>query len=175
MSGGSLALEGTATTGPLFYVTNSTGVITLKGVQVTAASGTLLCAAGNDRWGSSGSNGGKVLFTADGQTLTGDMAADSISSITAVLQNGSTWNGAINAANTAKAVSLTLDGSSTWIVTADSYLACLSNADGISDTTITNIIGNGHTVYYDASACPELGSLTYSLNGGGTLQPAGQD
>jgi hypothetical protein len=170
MSGGSLA--NTAATGPLFYVTNSTGVITLKGVQVTAASGTLLQAAAG-RWGNSGSNGGTVLLTAEGQTLVGDMTADDISSITATLQNGSALTGAINAAHTAQAVNLTLDGSSTWTVTADSYLTCLSDPDGISGTAINNITGNGHTVYYDASACPALGGQTFTLNDGGTLQPAG--
>jgi len=73
MTGGSLA--NTAANGPLFYVTNSTGIITLKGVNVTATSGVLIKAsAGN--WGNSGSNGGTVIFTADAQSLTGDLAAD---------------------------------------------------------------------------------------------------
>ena len=76
-------------------------------------------------------------------------------------------------APTAEAVNLTLDASSTWTVTADSYLTCLSDPDGISGTTITNITGNGHTVYYDAGACPALGGQTFTLSGGGTLQPGG--
>jgi hypothetical protein len=44
----------------------------------------------------------------------------------------------------------------------------------IGGTTITNIAGNGHTVYYDAadSANSALGGQTYALSGGGTLQPA---
>ena len=170
MAGGSLAY--TAANGPLFYVTNSTGVITLKGVNVTATSGTLVNAAGNDRWGTIGSNGGTVILTADGQTLTGNMVADSISSITAALHNGSSLTGFINSAHTAKAVNLTLDASSTWNVMADSYLTCLTDPGGISGATITTITGNGHTVYYDASACPALGGQTYTLNGGGTLKPA---
>jgi hypothetical protein len=169
MTGGSLAF--TAASGPLFFVTNSTGLITLKGVQVTIASGTLVEAGGTDRWGTSGSNGGTVIFTADGQTLTGNMVADSLSSLTVTLQNGSALTGAINAEHTAQAVNLTLDASSTWTVTTDSYLTSLSDADGISGTTITNIMGNGHIVYYDASACPKLGGLTYTLTGGGSLQP----
>jgi hypothetical protein len=169
MTGGSLAF--TAASGPLFFVTNSTGLITLKGVQVTVAAGMLVEAGGTDRWGTSGSNGGTVIFTADGQTLTGNMVADSLSSLTVTLQNGSALTGAINSEGTAQAVNLTLDASSTWTVTADSYLTSVSDADGISETTITNIIGNGHIVYYDASACPELGGLTYTLTGGGSLQP----
>ena len=48
----------------------------------------------------------------------------------------------------------------------------LTDTGGISGTTITNITGNGHTVYHDTSASPELGGATYTLAGGGTLQPA---
>jgi hypothetical protein len=169
MTGGSLAY--TSASGPLFYVTNSTGVIHLNGVTVTATSGTLLKAAAGS-WGTSGSNGGTALFTASAQTLSGNMVADSISSVSAVLQNGSALTGAINADSQAKAVSLTLDASSTWTVTADSYLTCLSDAAGISGTSISNITGNGYTVYYDTSACTALGNKTYTLNGGGTLKPA---
>lgn len=170
MTGGVLA--NTASTGPLFYITNSTGFIKLKGVEVTAASGILLNAAGNDRWGSSGSNGGTANITADGQSLTGELVADAISSISLTLQNGSTLTGSINADNSAKAVNLALDTSSTWNVTADSYLTCLNDADGISGTTVSNIVGNGHTVYYDTSACSALNGQTYTLSGGGSLTPA---
>lgn len=151
-------------------MTNSTGIITLSGVDVSAGSGVLVSAAAG-RWGTSGSNGGTVILTADGQTLTGDMTADDISSLTLTLQNGSALTGAIDAANTARAVSLLLDGTSTWTVTANSYLTCLGDAAGISGTTITNIIGNGYTVYYSSSSCSALGGQTYTLSGGGTLQP----
>ena len=169
MTGGSLAF--TAASGPLFFITNSTGLITLKGVQVAVASGTLVEAGGTDRWGTGGANGGTVFFTGDGQTLTGNMVADSLSSLTVTLQNGSALTGAINSEHTAQAASLALDASSTWTVTADSYLTCLSDMGGISGTTVTNIIGNGHTVYYDTSVCSELGGLTYTLTGGGSLKP----
>jgi hypothetical protein len=166
-----LIVPGSPANGPLFYVTNSTGVITLKGVEVSSGSSVLVnAAAGN--WGNGGSNGGTVIFTADNQTLQGDLTADNISSIDLTLQNSSSLAGAINAAHTAKAANLTLDGSSTWTVTADSYLTCLSDLSGISGTAITNITGNGYTVYYDASACTGLGGQTYTLNGGGYLKPA---
>lgn len=168
MTGGTLAL--TAASGPLFYVTNSTAVITLKGVQITATSGTLI-KAGTGNWGRSGTNGGTVVLTADAQALAGDMTADSISSITATLKNGSSLKGAINTAKTAKTVSLTLDASSSWTVTADSCLTVLTDS-AIKDTTISNIVGNGHTVTYVTSANPGLGGKTYTLIGGGTLKPA---
>lgn len=169
MTGGSLSYSDTNS--PLFYVTNTVGHITLKGVTVSAASGIILKAEGNDRWGTSGSNGGTVIFIADGQTLYGNMVADKISTITLTLQNGSALTGALNAEHTAQAVNLTLDASSTWNVTADSYITCLTDP-AISGTTISNITGNGHTVYYDPNTCTELGGQTYTLNRGGTLTPS---
>ena len=162
MTGGSLS----AAVGPLFYVTNSTGVIRLTGVTVAATSGTLVnAAAGN--WGVSGSNGGIATFTADGETLTGDLTTDSISSITATLQNDTSLTGYINSA------ALILDSTSSWHVTGNSCLTSLTDASGISGSTITNIYGNGYTVLYDASQAANswLGGGTYTLNGGGYLTP----
>jgi hypothetical protein len=141
-------------------------------VDVSVASGILVkAAAGN--WGNSGSNGGTVILAVDGQTLSGNLVADNISSISLTLQNASNLVGAINSDRTAKTVDLTLDSSSTWNVTADSYLNGFSDASGISGTTITNITGNGYTVYYDASlaANSSLGGKTFNLTGDGTLKP----
>lgn len=165
MSGGSLAY--TAADGPLFFVTNTTGVITLTNVAVVAASGTLVSAAGTTRWGTSGSNGGTVIFTADGETLTGDLITDDISSITATLKNGTKLTGAINSA------ALSLDATSTWTVTDTSYLTAFADPNGISGTSVTNIVGNGHDVYYDSSLAANnaLGGRTYSLVNGGQLLP----
>jgi hypothetical protein len=110
-------------------------------------------------------------LTANEQTLVGNLVADNISSITAALQKGSSLTGSINSANTAKEVNLILDATSKWTVTATSYLTMLTNPSGISGSTITNIIGNGHTVYYKASANSALGGKTYTLMNGGTLAP----
>lgn len=163
MTGGSY----TATAGPAFFVTNTNAVITLTGVKVTTNADTLISAAGTDRWGTSGKNGGTVTFTADNTALTGSLATDSISAIDAMLKNGSSLTGAISTA------ALTLDASSTWTVTGDSALTTLSDSSGISGTAITNINGNGHTVTYDADLAGNsaLGGQTYTLNGGGTLRP----
>jgi uncharacterized protein (TIGR03437 family) len=166
MTGGSLTSTGA--TGPLFYVNNSTGVITLKGVTLSAASGMLVSAAAG-AWGNSGSNGGNVILTADGQTLAGDMTADSISTIAVTLKNNSTLTGKLTKA------SLTLDAASLWTVTGNSVLAGLTDPAGISGTAIANIRGNGFTVTYNSSlsANSYLGGKTYTLAGGGTLAPAG--
>jgi spore coat protein CotH len=162
MQGGSL----TTTAGPLFYVSNTKGVIKLKGVRVAATSGTLVSASAG-RWGRSGSNGGQAIFTAEAQTLTGDLTCDSISSIAATLQNGTVLTGAI------KGAALTLDGTSKWKVTGDSILTALTDPSGVTGTSITNIDGNGHEVRYDANqhANEWLGHKTYSLANGGHLLP----
>ena len=164
MTGGSLTSGG----GPVFFVTNTDGVIKLTGVTVTSTSDTLIKAVGTSRWGNSGKNGGVVSFTADGETLTGNLVCDNISSIAAILQDKSSLSGSINSA------ALSLDATSSWIATGDSKLTSLSDTSGISGTSITNIHGNGHTVTYDKSltANSALGGKIYTLNGGGTLTPA---
>jgi hypothetical protein len=168
MTGGSLTWP--STTGPVFYVTNGNARISLKGVAIASSSPVLLNASA-DSWGTSGSNGGTVTFTAEDETLNGSILADDISSVTVTLQNGTTLTGALNPGNTAKLLSLSIDSTSTWNVTADSYLSVLSDAGGISGTSVTNIVGNGYNVYYDSSLSSNsaLGGQTYTLVNGGQL------
>ncbi|EHS58211.1 hypothetical protein [Paenibacillus sp. Aloe-11] len=164
MNGGTL----TAKAGPIFYSTNTEAVVNLKGATLKGNTGVLLNAAA-DRWGTTGSNGANVTLNADNQTLPGSITADKISSITANLKNKTTLKGAINPENTAKSVDLTLDKTSKWVVTADSYLTTLTD----SDAKLSNIVDNGHTIYYDASASANswLNGETISLSGGGKLTP----
>ena len=166
-TGGSLTE--TAKDSPLFYVTNTNGDITLKGVKVGAASGVLVKAAAG-QWGASGSNGGTVILSASAQNLTGDLIADRISSITVTLKSGSVLKGAVNANGAAKSIGLTLDASSSWKVAGSSHLTALTGAT-ISGSAITNITGNGHTVTYAKSAAANsyVGGKTYTLAGGGKL------
>ena len=166
MKGGSL----TADAGPLFYVTNTTAVISLQSVKLSAASGKLIDAA-TGRWGTQGSNGGTAILTADEQTLEGSMVCDESSSIAASLQHHSTLTGAVQGA------SLKLDATSTWNVTADSTVNILSDSVGLSGSQITNIVGNGHDVRYDPSLPGNqwLKSKTYNLSKGGRLLPKGQN
>lgn len=168
---GTFTMDGgtyTVTAGPAFFVTNTNAVIVLNNVKVNSITDTLVTAAGTDRWGTAGKNGGAVTFTADNTALTGALVADSTSSINATLKAGSSLTGTISSA------ALALDDTSTWIVTGDSALTTLSDTGGIAGTTITNIYGNSHTVTYDNSLTGNraLGGNTYTLNGGGTLVPA---
>lgn len=103
-TGGSLS----AAEGPLFHVTNATGVITLHSVNTSATSGVLLKAASN-KWGTSSANGGKATLVAIAQKLSGSVIVDKISTATLKLTNGSAWTGAIDTAHTAKSVAVSLD------------------------------------------------------------------
>lgn len=170
MTNGTLSYTGS--NGPLFYITNSSGIISLENVNINVTSGILIKASGNERWGKTGSNGGNVKFTLDSQIVKGDIIADEISSVELVLKNISSLTGAINSSNKAKSISLTLDNSSVWIVTSDSFISVLE-IDNISGDTINNILGNGYTVYYDSKSSPKLNGKTYLLKGGGQLKPIG--
>ena len=162
MEGGSL----TAAQGPLFFVNNTRGLIYLRDVKVSTTSGVLVNAAAS-RWGQNGANGGHVELTAERQSLTGDLRADKISSVTATLKDHSVLTGAVRNA------ALSLDATSTWELTADSQLASLADADGVVGDTLTNIHGHGHQVHYQASlpANQWLGGKTWNLGDGGTLAP----
>jgi hypothetical protein len=109
----------------------------------------------------------KATFTADGTDLTGDMIVAEDGELAVTLTN-STLTGTVNGA------AMKLDTNSKWNVTGDSVLTSLSNTGGISGKSITNIYGNGHTVYYDKklSENKALDGKSYKLNGGGNLKPA---
>ncbi|MGD0098682.1 MAG: Ig-like domain repeat protein [Terracidiphilus sp.] len=125
----------------LFSVANTTGTITLTDVAVfnttpnnDSTNGTLLTAAAIA--GIPSSTGGNVTFNAEGEALVGDVIVDANSTVrlnlaadTATPAVPSSLTGTINGANSgAAAVSLTLDATSTWVVTGDSYLTSLTNS-----------------------------------------------
>ena len=95
-----LTMRGTTLTvengGPVFYVTNTSSVIALEGGnEISCSSGTLL-SAGAGRWGSDGSNGGRVTVTVSGDALEGDVEADDISSVTVTLSGGAVLDGDVS-------------------------------------------------------------------------------
>ncbi|WMW25168.1 hypothetical protein RE474_00170 [Methanolobus sediminis] len=146
MTGGSLV----SNNGDMFYVTNTESVITLNNVDLTLADDTyLILIAGNDGsrgWGTEGSNGGVCEVDFNDQTATGDIMVDSISEMTLSISDGSTYTGAINSDGTAASVlSVTIDDTSAWTLTGDSYVTELSG-------TTDNIDLNGYTLYVDGVA-----------------------
>ena len=160
----------TTSTGEMFYITNTDAEIDLTNTELSFSSGILLNASGNNtnNWGTEGSNGGNVLLKGTNQILTGDITCDSISTAQLNLTEKTAFTGAIDTANTGD-VSITLDSSSSWKVTADSYLTAFTD----SDSSLSNIISNGHTIYYDNtnSANSWLNGETITLSDGGSLTP----
>lgn len=169
MTSGSFTYTGAA--GGLFYNTNSTAYITLNGVSISNSCDTLVRCIKGSWGGSSASSGGITHLTAKGQTMSGLIHIDASSTAYITLQESSAFTGAINKSNTASLVTLTMDSNSTWTVTADSYINGLITNPTISGTSVTNITGNGHNVYYTKGTNSALGGVTYDLVNGGQLIP----
>ncbi|MCD8086896.1 MAG: hypothetical protein LUF28_11430, partial [Clostridiales bacterium] len=151
MTGGTL----TSNNGDVFYVTNTHCILTLSGVDIVnnETEGNLLTVAGNSAshgWGSAGSNGAQVEFTADGQTLEGDIVVDTISTLDLTLTNGSTLTGTINiveneeggAAVEDNAV-VTIDAGCTWTLTGDCTITSLTNNGTINFNGYTITLADG--------------------------------
>ena len=146
MTGGSL----TGKNGDLFYVTNTHCVLTLSGVTLRNedADAYLLRVVGNSAsrgWGTAGANGAQVEFTADAQTLEGDIVVDTISTLDLTLKNGSGFTGTVNIIENAQggtAVSdnavVTVESGCAWTLTGDCVITSLTNNGTINY--------NGHTI-----------------------------
>lgn len=133
---------------PMFFVTNTDAVINLTNTKLSYGSNTLLSVKGTSEWGQSGSNGGTVKLNASKQTLTGNITLDKLSTLTMKLSNSSTYTGTINAKNSAKKISLTLDSSSKIKLTGDSYVTSLND----EDSSYSNIDFNGYKLYVNGKA-----------------------
>lgn len=128
-------------TGAFIYVNNTTAEAVLTGNTILMPNTTTLVkAAADSRWGKNGENGGHLTLRASNQELSGNIVADSISTIAIDMTNGSSLVGAINTDNTAKEVTVKLSKDSTWTLTGDSYVKSLTN----EDTTGENIHLNGY-------------------------------
>ena len=128
-------------TGAFIYVNNTTAEADLTGNTILMPNTTTLVkAAADSRWGNTGENGGHLTLRASNQELSGNIVADSISTIALDMTNGSSLVGAINTDNTAKEVTVKISKDSSWTLTGDSYVKSLSN----EDTTGSNIQLNGY-------------------------------
>ena len=131
----------THSTGAFIYVNNTTAEVDLSNNAISMPNTTTLVkAAADSRWGKTGENGGHLTLRAANQALSGNIVADSISTIALDMTNGSSLVGAINTDNTAKEVTVKLSKDSTWTLTGDSYVKSLTN----EDTTGRNIHLNGY-------------------------------
>lgn len=164
--------------GSMFYLTNTSADVVLKNTELDFASSAarLLYAAGNDanNWGQAGSNGATVKFTGIGQQLAGDVVADTISSVDLHLTEGTTWAGAAsieqNAAGSTSDAPMTvnIDGSSQWTVTADSTVSSLNVAEGAkvvdADGKTVTIVAGGQTVVQGDSGLTVTVTGSYSTD-----------
>ena len=131
----------THATGAFLYVNNTTAEVDLSNNAISMPNtSTLVKAAADSRWGKTGENGGHLTLRTSNQELSGNIMADSISTIALDMTNGSSLVGAVNTDNTAKEVTVKLSKDSNWILTGDSYIKSLNN----EDTTGSNIQLNGY-------------------------------
>ncbi|MBR0464953.1 MAG: hypothetical protein IJJ23_11340 [Clostridia bacterium] len=147
MTGGSL----TSLSGHMFHVTNTHAVISLSDVELINEGSDVLLSVCDDGW-SGASNTAELI--ADAQSLSGTILVGDNSTLTLTLANGSSFEGTIsgeivNAKGTTVstevgAVSVVLDDSSTWTLTADTYV---TSFEGNTD----NILGD-YTLYVNGEA-----------------------
>ena len=149
MTGGSL----TSKNGHVFHVTNTSAVITLEGAEiVNEDADNILLSVCADGW-SGGSN--VATLKAIAQKLAGAIKVGSDSRLTLELTDGSTFEGCIDGSivnakgetvsTEVGTVSVTLDSTSTWTLTGDSYVTEF-NGDA------ANVLSNGYTLYVDGAA-----------------------
>ncbi len=139
MKGGSL----TSHNGDMIYVTNTACDITLENVELTLSDDVLLKVAGNDArngWGVAGENGGDCHLLAVDQPMGGSIMVDGISTLEMVLSEGTIFRGVVNGEGEDGIVSVSLDGSSRWILTGDSHISSLAGGG-------ENIDLNGYVLY----------------------------
>ncbi len=165
ISGGSI----TVSEGDAFYFDGSSGnsakgVVTVKdNVTVNASTGVLVNAV----------SPAVATFNVENSSLVGNIISTGSSTINVSLSNLASLSGAINNSNSATLVTLTMDCTSSWTVTATSYINGLITNPCISGASVSNITGNGFNVYYKTSTNPSLNGQTYSLVSGGFLLPEG--
>lgn len=148
-NGGSI----TSKSGHVFHVTNTNAVISLNKVNIkNTDKENILLSVCADGW-SGASN--VATLNASSQKLTGAIKVGSDSQLTLNLTKGSTYKGYIDGKITNASgktvstsvgkVSVSLDKTSTWTLTADTYITEF-NGDA------SNVISNGHTLYVNGVA-----------------------
>ena len=139
---------------PMFFITNTEASINLENCTFTYGSGVFLDAEGTSEWGTSGSNGGTVTLKLTNQNIEGDFVIDSSSTLAVTMVN-STMKGKINNSKNSATISITLDSASNIILTGNSYISSLNNAD----STGSNIVKGSYSFEdYNGNAYTATGS-----------------
>ena len=148
MTGGSL----TSLSGHMFHVTNTHAVITLSGVTLHNEGSDILLSVCDDGW-----HGASNIaeLTARGQELTGTLLVGDNSTLTLTLADGSAFEGTVSGqienakgemvSTEAGTVNVVLEDTSTWILTADTWIDSFEG-------NASAVIGNGYTLYVNGTA-----------------------
>jgi hypothetical protein len=149
MTGGSL----TSLNGHMFHVTNTHAVITLEGVELANEDDdNVLLSVCDDGWSGAANI---AELNASGQLLSGAILVGENSTLTLRLADGSSFTGCVSGeivnskgetvSSEVGAVSVTLDETSTWTLTADSYVSEFTGDPA-------NVVSNGYTLYVNGAA-----------------------
>jgi hypothetical protein len=171
MTGGSITVDG----GPYLLNTNDEAYFTLEEVALDGSD--IILKTGKYDWHATATNGGISHLTTYNQAMVGDFIVDSYGNITAALSDGSSLVGAIDSDNSTNLngsgeteggyVSLTLDSTSTWTATADSWVDELEGVELSGGVPVNVDAASGVTIYYGSGTGL---SGSYTLSSGGQLQ-----
>ena len=151
--------------GDVFCVTNTTCTINLTNVSITNNGSGYFLRAEEQSWGTAGSNGGNVTLNASNQTITGNIAIGSTSSLTMSLKDNSTFTGtfsisssasvsSFNASTSDGTIHVTVEDGSKVVLTGNSSITSLTvaNASDITYGSYTlNVNGTSYTASNPAS------------------------
>lgn len=123
--------------GDLIYITNTTADVRLvrSSIQNADPDAALVRVCANDGnlgWGDAETSAARATVTLVGQAIEGTMVVDGPSSLAVHLEDGSTWEGALETSEGDGEVSVTVDVGCRWTLTADVRLTSLEN-EGIID------------------------------------------
>ncbi len=149
MTGGSL----TSNSGHVFHVTNTHAVITLNGVAITNNdAANVLLSVCDDGWNGASN---QAELNAVNQVLEGTILVGSDSTLNLTLVEGSSLTGCVSGeisnsrgetvSTEVGEVNVTLGSTSTWTLTADSYITSF-------DGDASQVIANGYTLYVNGTA-----------------------
>ena len=148
MNGGKL----TSKSGHMFHVTNTNAIINLDGVELVNEGSEILLSVCDDGW-SGASN--IATLNASSQKLEGTILVGSGSTLTLNLSDSSAFTGSISGnienasgltvSTEVGTVNVTLDETSTWTLTADTYISSFTG-------NTSNVKTNGYKLYVNGKA-----------------------
>ena len=125
-------------TAPMFHVTNTACVINLDNTELNFGSGTFLEIAGQNQWGTTGSNGGVAELNTNNEKIDGNVIVDAISSLNWTMKN-TDFKGAVNSTGN---TTISVGEGSTWTLTGDSTVSSLAVSGKIDYGNFKLTVGN---------------------------------